>query len=99
VSPYRLSLNSLVLFGGLLGGAAIAFLLSLNAGRFVVSDDLSTQFGIPLIGVVTRLHKTPDTKRFAFSALALSSGVALLLVCYAGVVVLLKTSIYQVIGA
>ncbi len=99
VAPNRLLLNSGVLVAGLGGGFGLAFVLSLLAGRFMVSDDLATQLGIPLIGVVTRLRQASDLKRIRTSALALSASVALLLVCYVGVIIVLHTSIYRGIGA
>ena len=98
-APNRLLLNSGVLMAGLGGGFGLALVLSLLAGRFVVSDDLATQLGIPMIGVVTRLRQATDIKRMRTSALVLSASVALLLLCYVGVMFVLQTSIFRGIGA
>ena len=97
-APNRLALNSLVLLLGLGGGAAIAVLLALYSGRFFTSEDITAQFGIPLIGVITALPQTFSTRRSRVSAVALSVSVALLLLGYVGVVTMLRTSIYSVLG-
>ena len=55
-APNRLILNSLVLLAGIGAGAAFGVLLTLNAGRFITSEDVVAQFGIPLIGVITALR-------------------------------------------
>jgi polysaccharide chain length determinant protein (PEP-CTERM system associated) len=98
-APNRLALNSLVLVLGIGGGAAIAVLLALNSGRFFTSEDITAQFGIPLIGVITALPQPFRTRRSRLSAVALSVSVVLLLLGYVGVVTMLRTSIYSVFGA
>lgn len=99
VAPNRLLLNSGVLVAGVGGGFGLAFILSMLAGRFMVSDDLSNALGVPLIGVVTRLRQASEVKRIKMSALVLSASVAMLLLCYVGVLTVLQTSIYRGIGA
>jgi polysaccharide chain length determinant protein (PEP-CTERM system associated) len=97
-APNRPLLNSLVLLVGLAGGAAFAILLTLNAGRFITSDDISTQFGIPLIGVITTLPQAKASRGSRLATAALSTSIGLLLLSYVGVVAVLKTSIYSVLG-
>ena len=97
-APNRFILNSMVLILGLGGGAAIAVLLALNSGRFFTSEDITAQFGIPLMGVITALPQAFGPKRNWLSTLALSASVALLLLGYVGVVTVLRTSIYSVFG-
>lgn len=98
-APNRLLLNSLVLLAGLGGGLAGAVFLSLNAGRFVVSDELVAEFGVPLIGVVTRLQNAVEYQQTKNSVIAISASLAFLLVCYVGVLVTFQTSIYAYVGA
>ncbi|HXJ00606.1 MAG TPA: XrtA system polysaccharide chain length determinant [Micropepsaceae bacterium] len=97
-APNRLALNSAVLLLGLGGGAAVAILLALYSGRFFTSEDITAQFGIPLIGVITALPQPFGTRRSRISAVALSVSFALLLLGYVGVVTVLRTSIYSVLG-
>ena len=97
-APNRPLFNSLVLVAGILAGAAGALLLSITSGRFIVSGDISSQFDIPIIGVVTMLRNAADVRRARVSALALAASVALLVFCYAGVIAVLRTSIYTVVG-
>ena len=96
-APNRLLFNSLVLLVGLGAGAALAVLLTLNAGRFITSDDLAAQFGIPLIGVITALPGAASRQN-RLSTLALATSVGLLLLSYVGVATFLQTSIYSVLG-
>jgi protein tyrosine kinase modulator len=98
VSPYRLALNTLVLFAGIAGGAAFAFILSLAADRFVVAADLSAQFGLPIIGVVTQLRQASGRSAQALSAAAMTASVGLLFAAYVGVVVLAHDSLYRYVG-
>ena len=97
--PNRLLFNSLVLLAGFAGGVAVAFFLSLLSGRVSPGDDLAAEFGVPLIGVITKLRKADDRRQIQLSTAALSVSVALLLVCYVGVIGILRTSIYSVLGA
>jgi hypothetical protein len=97
-APNRPLFNSLVLAAGILAGAAGAVLLSLTSGRFIVSNDITSQFEIPIIGVVTMLRNATDLRRTRASALALSASLALLLLCFAGVLAVLRTSIYTIVG-
>jgi hypothetical protein len=63
-----------------------------------VSNDISSQFDFPIIGVVTMLRNATDLRRTRASTLALSASLALLLLCFAGVLAVLRTSIYTVVG-
>jgi len=97
--PNRPLFNSLVLLAGFAGGLAAAVSLSLLSGRVNASDDLVAEFGVPVIGVVTKLRKADDRRQIQISAAALSASIALLLICYVGVIGVLNTSIYSVLGA
>ncbi len=99
VAPNRLLFNSLVFLVGLGGGMAAAVFLSLNAGTFTISDELTAEFGIPLLGAVTRLQNAIEAQHTKDSVIALSAALALLLVCYVGVLVAVQTSIYTLVGA
>ena len=96
-APNRLLFNSVVLLLGVGAGAALAVLLTLNAGRFITSEDLASQFGLPIIGVITALPGIPS-RRSRLSILALSTSVGLLLLSYVGVATIMRTSIYSVLG-
>jgi protein tyrosine kinase modulator len=98
-APNRLLWNSFVLLMGLAAGVGAAVLLSLNSGRFLASEDLAAEFGVPIIGVVTRLRQAVDIRRQRTGAIALSASLALLLFCYVGVLIVLRTSVYSVFGA
>src|SRR6266550_4678830 len=97
-APNRPLFNTIVLAGGILAGMAVALLLSITSGRFIVSNDISSQFDIPIIGVVTMLRNATDLRRARVSAMALTASLALLLLCFAGVLAVLRTSIYTVVG-
>jgi len=86
-APNRPLINSLILVVGLLAGAAAAFALSFNAGRFFAKDQLVSEFDYPVIGVVTRLSMPDDAlqARRAYSLVAAS--VTVLLCSYVGVLV------------
>ncbi len=62
IAPNRIILNSLVLVMGLLGGVAAAFLMGLNAERFVVSDQLHAAFDVPIIGVISNVRHAADAE-------------------------------------
>jgi len=97
-APNRLILNSLVLFFGIGGGVGIALLPSLIAGHFLNSEELANQFGVPVIGVVSALPFNTVTRRQKLSTIALSVTLVLLFMSYVGVIALLRTSIYSVLG-
>jgi len=97
--PNRPLFNSLVLLAGFAGGLAAAVFLSLLSGRINASDDLVAEFGVPVIGVITKLRKADDRRQLQISAATLSASIALLLICYVGVIGVLRTSIYSVLGA
>lgn len=97
-APNRLILNSVVLLLGLGGGIAIAALPSLIAGHFLSSEELANQFGVPVMGVVSILPFNLGTRRSKLSTAALSLCLVLLFVSYFGVLALLRTSIYSMLG-
>jgi murein L,D-transpeptidase YcbB/YkuD len=97
--PNRPLFNSLVLLAGFAGGLAAAVFLSLLSGRVNAGDDLVAEFGVPVIGVFTKLRKADDRRQLQISAATLSASIALLLICYVGVIGVLRTSIYSVLGA
>jgi len=97
-APNRLLLNSLVLLAGIGAGAAFGVLLTLNAGRFITSEEIAAQFGIPLIGVITALRNPMGSSRHRLSTVALTTSVALLLLSYVGVISVFQTSVYSVLG-
>ncbi len=97
-APYRLVLNSLALLAGLIGGAACGVLLALISGRFITSDNLSAQFDIPIIGVVSRFRNSALSSSSMLPEFALATSVALLFFCYVGVVIVFDSSIYSVLG-
>jgi polysaccharide chain length determinant protein (PEP-CTERM system associated) len=97
-APDRALLNSLVLLAGLGGGTAAAIFLSIVSGRIIVSDNLAAEFGVPLIGVVTKLRQITNARSAGLSAAALSVSVAMLLACYVGVLTVFRTSVYSMLG-
>jgi polysaccharide chain length determinant protein (PEP-CTERM system associated) len=84
-APNRPLINSVILLVGLLAGMAVAFALSINAGRYFAKDQLVLDFDYPVIGVVTRLGLAEDSMqaRRAYSLMATS--LAVLLCSYVGV--------------
>ena len=88
----------MVLLFGVAGGIALALLLTLNAGKFLTADEVSEQFGLPILGVVTALPQTIGLVRGRLSTVAISMGVGALLLSYVAVVALLRTSLYSVLG-
>ena len=92
-APNRPLINSLILLVGLLGGAASAFALSINAGRFFAKDQLVSEFDYPVIGVVSRLSTADEAlkARRAYSLMAAS--LAVLLCGYAGVLVVFDATV------
>jgi uncharacterized protein involved in exopolysaccharide biosynthesis len=95
--PNRPLLNSLVLVTGIAGAVALSILLTLSSGRFVTSDDLTSQFGVPLIGIITSVPEPPARRR-QLAALALTASIAFLILSYVGVLAMMRTSIYSVLG-
>jgi hypothetical protein len=87
-APNRPLINSLILLGGLLAGAAAAFALSVNAGRFFVKEQLAADFDYPIIGVVTRLSRVDDAVEARRSYTRFAASLAILLVGYCAVLVI-----------
>ena len=98
VSPPRRIYNSMVLMVGLGAGVGLALLLSLLAGRFTTSDELSEYFSLPLLGVVTVGQNAAAAKRERLSVTLAASGFLTLIVIYGGVMLMLTTSIYTKLG-
>lgn len=98
IAPNRLLFNSLVLIAGLGGGIAIAFLLGLNAERFVVSDQLRAAFDVPIIGVISNVRHAADAERMRKSVVAVSGAVGLLLVSYMAILLIFQSSVAPVSG-
>ena len=97
-APTRWILNSAVLILGLAGGVGLAVVITLIAGRFLTSDEVTEYFGLPLLGVVSTVQQSGNRSSFGFSAAALSAALTLLLLSYAGVMTLLNHSIGSVLG-
>lgn len=97
VSPNRLALNSLVMLGGIGGGLGVMVLMFLVAEKFMASTDLAAQFGLPIIGVVTRLRRT-SRRMLSVSAAAFSASLGLLFAVYVGVLLLGWNSINNFMG-
>jgi hypothetical protein len=73
-------------------------LTSGHAGHFLNSEDLANQFGVAVMGVVSALPFNTVTRRQKLSTIALSVTLVLLFMSYVGVIALLRTSIYSVLG-
>jgi uncharacterized protein involved in exopolysaccharide biosynthesis len=82
-APNRLVLNALVLLFGISLGLSAAFLLTLNAERFVVSDQLLTAFNVPIIGVVSRIRRAADVAELRKSVVAIGASFGVLALCFA----------------
>ncbi|HVZ70380.1 MAG TPA: XrtA system polysaccharide chain length determinant [Rhizomicrobium sp.] len=98
IAPNRLLFNSIVLLIGLGGGAAVAFLLGLNAERFVVSDQLRAAFDIPVIGVISNVRHAADAEQMRKAVVAVSGAVALLLVGYVAILLIFQSAVTPATG-
>jgi polysaccharide chain length determinant protein (PEP-CTERM system associated) len=98
VAPNRIIFNSLVLLIGLGGGVAVAFLLGLNAERFVVSDQLRSAFDVPIIGVITNVRHAADAEQLRRAVIAVSGAVGLLLIGYVTILLVFQTSVAPATG-
>jgi polysaccharide chain length determinant protein (PEP-CTERM system associated) len=98
VSPPRRVLNSMVLLGGVGAGIGLALLLSLLAGRFSTSEELTEYFSLPLLGVVTVGQNAITAKRERLNITLVTSGFLTLMLIYGGVMIVLTTSIYTKLG-
>lgn len=87
-APNRPLINSLILLGGLAAGAAAAFALSINAGRFFVKEQLAADFDYPIIGVVTRLSRADDAMQARRSYTTFAASILVLLLGYCAVLVI-----------
>jgi polysaccharide chain length determinant protein (PEP-CTERM system associated) len=98
IAPNRILFNSVVLLLGLGGGAAVAFLMGLNADRFVVSDQLRAAFDVPVIGVISNVRHAADAERMRKAVVAVSASVALLLVGYVTILLVFQSSVAPAAG-
>jgi hypothetical protein len=92
VAPNRPLLNSMVLLAGLAAGLATAIGLSINAGRFIATEQLLTEFDYPIIGVVGRINRLADRLKAVRAAAAVGASLLLLLGCYMVVLVALDAT-------
>jgi hypothetical protein len=92
VAPNRILFNSLVLLIGLAGGAAVAFLMGLNAERFVVADQLRASFDVPIIGVISNVRHAADAERMRRAIVAMSAAMGLLLIGYVTILLVFQSS-------
>lgn len=98
VAPNRILFNSAVLLIGLAGGMAVAFLLGLNADRFVVSDQLRAAFDIPVIGIISNVRHAADAEQMRKAVVAISGAVALLLIGYVTILLVFQSSVAPATG-
>jgi polysaccharide chain length determinant protein (PEP-CTERM system associated) len=97
-APNRLLFNSIVLAIGLMGGVAAAFLLGLNADRFVVSDQLRSAFDVPIIGVISNVRHAGDMERTRKSVIAVGATLGLLLISYIAVLMVFQSAVAPSMG-
>jgi hypothetical protein len=81
-APNRPILNAIVLLFGVSIGASAAFLLTLNAERFIVSDQLLSAFNVPIIGVVSRIRRAADIVQLRKSVVAVGASFGVLALCF-----------------
>lgn len=98
IAPNRILFNSGVLLLGLGGGLAFAFLLGMNAERFVVSDQLRAAFDVPIIGIISNVRHAADAERMRKAVVAVSGAVALLLIGYVTILLVFQSSVAPVTG-
>jgi polysaccharide chain length determinant protein (PEP-CTERM system associated) len=98
VAPNRIILNSLVLVLGMVGGIAAAFLMGLNAERFVVSDQLRSAFDVPIIGVISNVRHAADAENMRKAVMAVTGAVALLLISYVTILLVFQSSVAPAAG-
>ncbi len=98
VAPNRILFNSLVLLIGLAGGAAVAFLMGLNAERFVVADQLRASFDVPIIGVISNVRHAADAERMRRAIVGMSAAVGLLLIGYVTILLVFQSSVAATTG-
>ncbi|HVJ52760.1 MAG TPA: XrtA system polysaccharide chain length determinant [Aliidongia sp.] len=94
VAPNRPLFNTAVLVLAIGAGIGLALILSIHAGAFITGSELSEAFGLPVIGVVTRLQRSDDRRRVSGIAVRFGIACASLCLCYFGVLVLLNTSLH-----
>jgi polysaccharide chain length determinant protein (PEP-CTERM system associated) len=94
VAPNRVLFNTAVLVLGVAAGVGLALVMSIHAGAFITGSELSEAFGLPVIGIVTMLQRGDDRLRTTGIVFRFGLACVSLCVCYAGVLVLLKTSLH-----
>ena len=98
VAPNRIVFNSLVLLLGLGGGAAVAFLLGMNAERFVVSDQLRAAFDVPIIGIISNVRHAADAENMRKAVMAMAAAMGLLLIGYVTILLVFQSSVAPAAG-
>jgi len=99
IAPNRPIFNSVVLLFGLLSGIAVAFLLGINAERFVVGDQLRAAFDVPVIGVISNVRHAADAEKMRRAVVAVSGAVGLLLISYVTILLIFQSSVAAVTGS
>ncbi len=93
VAPNRTLFNTAVLVLAIGAGLGLALALSIHAGAFITGSELSEAFGLPVIGIVTRLQRGDDRRRATAIVFRFGMACVSLCFCYVGVLALLKTSL------
>lgn len=87
-APNRPLINSAILLAGLLCGLASSLMLSWNAGRFFVKDQLQAEFDYPIIGVVSRLERGEEAIMMRRAYRTLGASLMVLFCSYVGVMLI-----------
>jgi polysaccharide chain length determinant protein (PEP-CTERM system associated) len=93
IAPNRLLLNSAVLIGSIGAGLGLALMLTINAGAFITGSELGEEFGLPVMGVITRLQREGDRRQSFGMALRFGAAFGGLCISYIGVIIVLNTSL------
>jgi polysaccharide chain length determinant protein (PEP-CTERM system associated) len=88
-SPNRQLLSSVVLFAGILGGIALAFVLSQIRPTFADRKSLRVATGLPILGSVSMIWTEGQRARRKRNLVALATSYAGLIAAYGGIVVAL----------
>jgi polysaccharide chain length determinant protein (PEP-CTERM system associated) len=94
VAPNRPLFNTAILVLAIGAGIGLALALSIHASAFITGGELSEAFGLPVIGIVTRLQRGDDRRRSTGVAFRFGVACVSLCFCYVGVLALLKTSLH-----
>jgi polysaccharide chain length determinant protein (PEP-CTERM system associated) len=93
-SPNRPFLLSVVLLGGVLGGIAIAFVLSQIKPTFADRKTLREATGLPILGAVSMIWTDRERKKRKKNLAAWAASYAGLVLAYGGVMVVLNTQFF-----